>query len=127
VTNSATSEERFSALADEFVARHRLGQQPSVEGYAAAHPDLAAEIRRAFPALMMMEAFKPDSGDVTGDFEVSAVVVRGARLERLGDFRVLREAGRGGMGWSTRPSRSRWAGGSRSRSLPPMRSPTRRR
>ena len=27
-----------------------------------------------------------------------AVVVRGARLERLGDFRVLREAGRGGMG-----------------------------
>ena len=26
------------------------------------------------------------------------MVVRGARLERLGDFRVLREAGRGGMG-----------------------------
>ena len=47
---------------------------------------------------MMMEEFKPGSGDVTGDFEASAVVVRGARLERLGDFRVLREAGRGGMG-----------------------------
>ncbi len=98
MTDTATSEERFSALADEFVERHRLGQQPSVEGYAAAHPDLAAEIRRAFPALMMMEEFKPGSGDVTGDFDARAVVVRGTRLERLGDFRVLREAGRGGMG-----------------------------
>ncbi len=98
MTDTATSEERFSALADDFVERHRLGQQPSIEGYASAHPELAAEIRRAFPALMMMEEFKPGSGDVTGDFEASAVVVHGTRLERLGDFRVLREAGRGGMG-----------------------------
>jgi len=98
VTGSANSEERFSALADEFVERHRLGQKPSVESYAAAHPDLGAEIRRAFPALMMLDEFKPGSGDVTGDFQAAAVVVRGARLERLGDFRVLREAGRGGMG-----------------------------
>ena len=43
-------------------------------------------------------SFKPASGDVTGNFDVASVVVRGARLERLGDFRVLREAGRGGMG-----------------------------
>ena len=93
MTESGSSEERFSALADEFVERHRLGQKPSIEGYAAAHPDLADEIRRAFPALVMMEEFKPGSGDVTGDFEAAAVVVRGARLERLGDFRVLREAG----------------------------------
>ncbi len=91
-------DERFSALADEFLERHRLRQKPSVEAYAEANPELAAEILRAFPALLMMEEFKPASGDVTGDFDVAAVVVRGARLERLGDFRVLREAGRGGMG-----------------------------
>ena len=78
--------------------RHRLGQNPSIEAYVAANPDLAAEIRRGFPALLMMEEFKPGSGDITGDFDAAAVVVRGARLERLGDFRVLREAGRGGMG-----------------------------
>ncbi len=98
MTDSGTTDERFSALADEFLERRRLGQKPSVEAYAAAHPDLAAEIRRAFPALMMIEEFKPASGDVTGGFDAAAVVVRGARLERLGDFRVLREAGRGGMG-----------------------------
>jgi serine/threonine-protein kinase len=85
-------------LADEFLARHREGAKPSVESYAAAHPDLADEIRRLFPALLMMEELKPASGDATGSFDGSAVVVRGARLERLGDFRILREVGRGGMG-----------------------------
>ncbi len=95
---SGTSDERFSALADEFIERQRLGQHPSVEGYAAAHPDLADEIRLTFPALLMIDDLKPASGDVTGNFDASSVVVRGTRLERLGDFRVLREAGRGGMG-----------------------------
>ena len=49
-------------------------------------------------ALLMIEEFKPARGDKTGDIENAPVVVRGAKLERLGDFRVLREAGRGGMG-----------------------------
>src|SRR5271170_2824849 len=98
MTATGTSEERFSALADDFVEQHRLGQNPSIEAYVAANLDLAAEIRRAFPALLMMEEFKPGSADMTGDLDIAAVVVRGARLERLGDFRVLREAGRGGMG-----------------------------
>ena len=98
MTDSATSEERIGALAADFVERQRLGQTPSVEGYAAAHPDLAAEIRRAFPTLMSMEKFRSGSHDVTCDLAATAVVVRRASLERLGDFRVLREAGRGGMG-----------------------------
>ncbi len=47
---------------------------------------------------MLLEELKPSSDDVTGDLPAAAVVVRGASLDRLGDFRVLREAGRGGMG-----------------------------
>ena len=45
-----------------------------------------------------MDDVKDAPDDVTGDFDASALVVRGARFERLGDFRILREAGRGGMG-----------------------------
>src|SRR6266436_5438703 len=98
MTDSVALDDPISKLADDFLARHRQGQRPSIDDYAAANPELAGEIRRLFPALLMMEELKPASGDATGSFDGSAVVVRGTRLERLGDFRVLREVGRGGMG-----------------------------
>ncbi|HEV3168566.1 MAG TPA: serine/threonine-protein kinase, partial [Isosphaeraceae bacterium] len=98
MTDSFISHDLIGDLANDFLACHRQGRKPSIESYAAAHPELADEIRRLFPALLMMEEIKPGSGDATGDFDAAAVVVRGARLERLGDFRVLREVGRGGMG-----------------------------
>jgi serine/threonine-protein kinase len=98
MADTMSPDEQVGALAEEYLARHRQGLKPSVESYAAAHPELADEIRRLFPALLMMEELKPASGDATGSFDGTAVVVRGARLERLGDFRILREVGRGGMG-----------------------------
>jgi serine/threonine-protein kinase len=97
MSDPMTAEGRVGALAEEFLERHRRGQGPSVDSYAAEYPELADEIRRLFPALLMMEQLKPALGDATGSFD-SAVVVHGARLERLGDFRILREVGRGGMG-----------------------------
>ena len=45
-----------------------------------------------------MEDFKPGMGDVTGSIAGSMVPGNGTLLERLGDFRLLREVGRGGMG-----------------------------
>jgi serine/threonine protein kinase/Flp pilus assembly protein TadD len=81
-------------LAEEFLNRHRGGERPSVEDYAAAHRELAAEIRRLFPALLMMEQLRPETGDSSGD----QAAVQGSAPERLGDYRILREVGRGGMG-----------------------------
>jgi serine/threonine-protein kinase len=98
MSESINAEDRVSALAEDFLERHRRGLKPSVEAYAVAHPEVADEIRGLFPALLSMEDLKPASGDATGSFDTAAVVARGMRLERLGDFRVLREVGRGGMG-----------------------------
>src|SRR5262249_22507759 len=98
MSDRISDQDQIGALAEEYLANHRKGLKPSVESYAAAHPELADEIRRLFPALLMMEELKPASGDATGSFAAAAVVVRGARLERLGNFRILREVGRGGMG-----------------------------
>jgi hypothetical protein len=55
------------------------------------HPDLADEIRELFPALVVME----DLGSVVGQPTLSRP---GPIPELLGDFRILREVGRGGMG-----------------------------
>jgi hypothetical protein len=84
-------------LAEEFVERHRNGECPPLSEYIARHPDLAADIRDLFPALVQIEKLKPGT-DATGDFEAPAWSANGAKPERLGDYRILREVGRGGMG-----------------------------
>ena len=48
--------------------------------------------------LGLVEDFKPGSGDVTGSFAGAEIPGLQQPLERLGDFRVLRVVGRGGMG-----------------------------
>src|SRR5438128_4877093 len=78
-------------LAEEFVARFRRGERPSLSEYTARHPELADEIRELFPALVMME----DLGSVAGR---PALPQAGPLPQQLGDFRILREIGRGGMG-----------------------------
>src|SRR5262249_36957274 len=85
-------------LADEFVARHRNGERPPLSEYTARHPELADDIKELFPALAHLERLKPAAGDLPGAFDSAATSPEGARLERLGEYRVLREVGRGGMG-----------------------------
>src|SRR6516162_1935049 len=87
-------EDRIGELAEAFLEQHRRGERPAVEEYAAAHPELAGEIRRLFPALLMMEELRPAASDLTGGYEAPC----GTAPERLGDYRILREVGRGGMG-----------------------------
>src|SRR5215471_10811046 len=84
-------------LAEEFAERYRRGERPPLTEYTAKYPQWADEIRELFPALVMMEQFKPSAGDHTGDYATAAEDGR-APLERLGDYRIIREVGRGGMG-----------------------------
>jgi serine/threonine protein kinase/WD40 repeat protein len=93
--SSASSDRNpVDLLAEDFAARLRRGERPSVEEYAARHPELADDIRTLFPALLAMEQLKPMPQDLTGPYAGSGQ----AGPERLGDYRVLREVGRGGMG-----------------------------
>jgi WD40 repeat protein len=84
-------------LAKEFTARYRRGEQPSVSEYAEKFPDLASRIGALFPALVVMEQARFGAGVTTGPFQSRAG--EGNLLpEHLGDYRLLREIGRGGMG-----------------------------
>ena len=45
----------FEVLAESFLERFRAGYRPSIEEYAARHPELADQIRELLPALVMVE------------------------------------------------------------------------
>jgi serine/threonine protein kinase len=84
-------------LAEQFVERHRRGERPGVAEYTGRYPDLADQIRALFPAMLMMERIRPDPEQAAGD---SSADLRAGQLalKSLGDYRILREIGRGGMG-----------------------------
>jgi eukaryotic-like serine/threonine-protein kinase len=85
-------------LAEEFLDRKRRGEQPTLREYLERHPDLAADIEDLFPALLMMEDLGESSGGTTGSLTAENGAAVRVRLQRLGDYRILREIGRGGMG-----------------------------
>ena len=84
----------LEVLAAEFVQRQRSGQSPSIAEYAEKHPELAAEIQDLFPAIAAIEQLKAHKVETGG----ARVSLGGPKMERLGDFRILDEIGRGGMG-----------------------------
>src|SRR4051812_33045015 len=85
-------------LAEEFLERRQGGERPTIEEYAARYPAQAEQIRAFFPALMVVEDLKPGPADVTGSILGSGALAGGTVPERLADYRIIREVGRGGMG-----------------------------
>ncbi len=84
----------LEVVIEEFTERHRRGENPSIEEYVDRYADIAEEIRELLDAAVAMERLKVRK-ERTPDGQVS---LRGVQLERLGDFRIVREIGRGGMG-----------------------------
>ena len=102
----------FEVVAESFLARFRAGERPSIEEYAARHPELADQIRELLPALVMVEQ------DLTIDRDPGS---SGSRVPpwshlraRIGGWATTGSSARSAgaaWGWSTRPSRSAWAAG----------------
>jgi serine/threonine protein kinase/WD40 repeat protein len=79
-----------------FLESCRRGERPSPGEFAARYPDHAEELERVLSTLLEVEeaaaARKVGSGNARPASPESAVP------PRLGEYRILREAGRGGMG-----------------------------
>jgi len=95
-TNPGSESDPLDAVVEAIVQRCRRGEQPALDEYTQRYPELAERLRAVFPALMMIEVFGSVGGPGTGPSVPAAE--RTAPPARLGDYRLLREVGRGGMG-----------------------------
>ena len=83
-------------LAEEFAARFRRGERPALKEYTDRYPELADDIRELFPAMVKVEqaeGVRQGDEEETGDSRAANPPPR-----QIGDYRILREIGRGGMG-----------------------------
>lgn len=91
-------EDRLDELAAEFVERYRQGESPTIAEYARQHPDLANEICDLFPTIAQMEGLKVQIEQDQQPIRQRGMITGHLPLSQLGDFRIIREIGRGGMG-----------------------------
>ena len=89
--NDTDREELVATLADAYLDAFRRGEAPSVESYAAEHPDCEAELLELLPTMVEMEGMSRTATRTARD-------VAAAYPERLGGYRLLERLGHGGMG-----------------------------
>jgi eukaryotic-like serine/threonine-protein kinase len=84
----------FDMVAEEFVERCRRGESPSITEYEQRFPEHARRIRNLLPSVAMMEQLKRrvrSTRDAESGWSESFP-------DRMGEYRLIRELGRGGMG-----------------------------
>src|SRR5271166_5295247 len=99
MSSSDSNAEIVMELAEEFLERYRKGERPPLKEYFDRHPELVAEIKEVFPAMAMLENIVVVDESLTAPGPESEVERRKRPvLQQLGDFRIIREIGHGGMG-----------------------------
>ena len=78
-------------IVDSFSARLEKGEKPSIEEYEQKYPHLAERIEAVLPALVVLDNVdsQPASRKLAVDDSIPEV---------LGDYQIVQEVGRGGMG-----------------------------
>lgn len=92
VKDDVSLESLVAEVADEFLQRQRDGEQPDIEEYATRHPQAADLLRKVLTSLQWIANSAP--GTLTSESDDGQT----AATSTLGDFRILRQIGRGGMG-----------------------------
>jgi hypothetical protein len=92
-----SSETSLAGLIEELSAKIEAGEVIELPCYLQAHPEHADELRRLVPALRLLADFSR-SGTASVPPTLTDDAAPSSHPGDLGDFRILREVGRGGMG-----------------------------
>ncbi len=89
------SSEVLDNLYEKITAKVQAGEEPDLEAYARKFPEYADQLRELARAIGVLA----DLGlSISGEGSAASGPVRGEPVSGvLGDFRILREIGRGGM------------------------------
>jgi serine/threonine protein kinase/Flp pilus assembly protein TadD len=79
-------------IAEEFAERRRRGEYPTLREYVEKYPHLADDLRDILPTMAEIEQVKHDASGTAPPLPPAPLP------QQIGDYRILREVGRGGMG-----------------------------
>jgi hypothetical protein len=96
LTQGTEADPVLDELLADFANRLQTGEAVEVEAYARQHPERADELRRLLPAVQVLADLEHLAG--AEDAPSASAPGRERTLGTLGDFRLRREIGRGGMG-----------------------------
>jgi tetratricopeptide (TPR) repeat protein len=97
VALSASADAILAEVVAEITDRLHAGSPVDVEEHIARYPELAERLRRLLPALQIVDGVGGSAGEVSSPGGIEPKEADGIS-GMLGDFRIIREVGRGGMG-----------------------------
>ena len=92
-TQTTELETLLGQIADEFTQRFNDGERPHLQEYLTRYPEMAGLLEEVLPAIEAMRFNELEENRFGALSEIAT-----ASMGLLGDFRLLREVGRGGMG-----------------------------
>src|SRR5207302_1020655 len=96
--SDALHDEQLAGLLDQLTDRQRRGEFVDVESLARQHPEIAGELRRLWAAVQVAGAFGRLSSPSLPPAKPATPAAASALPRRFGDYELLEEIGRGGMG-----------------------------
>jgi tetratricopeptide (TPR) repeat protein len=88
----------LARVIEDFVLLRRASKAASVDAFVAAHPGLATELRAVLPAIDLIESAASAERAASAQEDVFQPEPERASGEPFGEYAIVRELGRGGMG-----------------------------
>src|SRR5262245_49869060 len=96
--NDVELESLIGRIADDFTRRHRRGESPQLEDYTNRYPEIAEVLGDILPAIVALSPQDTAAGETPRAKNTICGDEPAMSPTNVGDYEILAEIGRGGMG-----------------------------